>query len=114
MANRPKTRMPIEERAKQFMPFCALRGLGSALAQKEKTVVEKIALSEEMTEALDRTMHTLACGQITTVIYFHRDEYLKISGMVAQIDTTSRILQIVNTKIPFDDILEIIPSDCPQ
>lgn len=28
--------MPIEERAKQFMPFAALRGLPEALAAKEK------------------------------------------------------------------------------
>lgn len=113
MAKRPKNRMSIEARAKQFAPFCALRGLSEALAQKEKTAVRKIELSEDAAEALDRKMHTLSCGQITTVIYFHNDEYLKISGMVAKIDDTSRILQIVNTKIPFHDIFDIIVPDCP-
>lgn len=107
MANKPKTKMPIADRAKQFMPFAALKGLPDALALKEKITVDKIELSEEMAEALDQEMHKLAKGKIATVVYFHKGEYLKTTGMVARIDETSRVLQIVNTKIPFDDILEI-------
>ena len=108
MASRPKHKMPIEDRAKQFMPFAALKGLPDALAAREKITVPKIELSEEMAEELDRKMHDLVKGQIASVIYFHRDEYIKITGMVARIDETSRLLQIVNTKIIFDDILDII------
>lgn len=107
MASKPKNKMPIEERAKQFMPFAALKGLPDALAAKEKITVPKVELSEEMAEELDRCMHELTKGKIVTVVYFHKDEYIKTTGMVARIDETSRLLQIVNTKIPFDDILEI-------
>lgn len=107
MASRPKHKMPIEDRAKQFMPFAALKGLPDALAAKEKITVPRIELSEEMAEELDRKMHELVKGMIAAVVYFHRDEYIKITDMVARIDETSRLLQIVNTKIPFDDILEI-------
>lgn len=115
MASRPKHKMPIEDRAKQFMPFAALKGLPDALAAKEKITVPKVELSEEMAEELDRKMHGLAKGRITSVVYFHKDEYIKTTGMVARIDETSRLLQIVNTKIPFDDILEITyPSETPD
>lgn len=107
MAKRPKNKMPISDRAKQFMPFAALKGLPEALSKKEKIVVPKIELSPEMAEELDFKMHQLEHGKIATVVYFCKDEYLKISGMVARIDETGRILQIVNTKIPFDDILDI-------
>lgn len=100
--------MPISDRAKQFMPFAALKGLPEALAAKEKIVVPKPSLSPEMEEALDMKMHSLKCGKMATIVYFHKDEYIKISGMIARIDETSRILQIVNTKIAFDDILDII------
>lgn len=31
--------MPIEERAKQFMPFAALKGLPEALAAKERQIM---------------------------------------------------------------------------
>lgn len=107
MASKPKNKMPIEDRAKQFMPFAALKGLPDALAAREKVIVPKIELSEEMADELDRKMHKLAKGKIATVVYFRKDEYIKITGMIARIDETSRLLQIVNTKIPFDDILEI-------
>lgn len=107
MACKPKNKMPIADRAKQFMPFAALKGLPEALAAKERIVVSKIELSEEMAEELDRKMHLLRKGEIATVTYFHKDEYLKITGMVARIDESSRLLQIVNTKIKFDDILDV-------
>ena len=107
MANKPKNKMSIEERAKQFMPFAALRGLPDALAKKEKILVPKIELSPEMAEELDRQMHLIAKGKMATVVYFNNGEYIKITGLVARIDETSRILQIVNTKIPFADILQV-------
>ncbi|MFR4318201.1 MAG: hypothetical protein ACLT2Z_01235 [Eubacterium sp.] len=54
MAGRPKTKMTIENRAKQFMPFAAFACLPEAMAAKEKIVVEKIELSGDMEEELDR------------------------------------------------------------
>ena len=107
MAAKPKNKMPIPDRAKQFMPFAALKGLPEALAAMEKIPVDKIELSTEAAEALDAKMRLLQKGQMLTVIYFKEDEYLKITGMIARIDPNSRILQIVNTKIPFDDILDV-------
>lgn len=49
MANKPKHKMPIEERAKQFMPFTALKGLPEALAAKEKTVTGTFSPRKEDT-----------------------------------------------------------------
>ena len=40
-------RMNREDRAKQFMPFAALKGYPEALRKKEKIVVPKIELPEE-------------------------------------------------------------------
>ena len=60
MASKPKHKMPIEDRAKQFMPFAALKGLPEALAAKEKDTVPKIELSGEMAEELDQKMHERA------------------------------------------------------
>lgn len=39
--------MSREERAKQFMPFAALKGYPDALRKKEKIIVPKMELSEE-------------------------------------------------------------------
>lgn len=102
-----RTPMPIENRAKQFMPFAALKGLPEALAAKEKIVVPKILRTEEMAQELDRQTAEIKKGIILSVIYYHNDEYIKLTGMVAQFDKAARILQVVDTKIPFDDILKI-------
>ena len=40
--------MAAADRAKQFLPFAALKGLPEALAKKERVAVPKIVLSEDM------------------------------------------------------------------
>ena len=105
MANRPK--MSREDRAKQFMPFAALKGYPEALRKKEKVVVPKVEVSEEYAEVLDRKLRKVKKNDMITVIYFHDGEYLKKTGMVSRIDETARILKVVNTKIGFDDIYDI-------
>ena len=105
MANRMK--MDPAERAKQFMPFDALKGLKAALREKERIVVEKKELSEEKGEELDRILREIQLKDMVTVIYFQQDEYVKVTGMVSRIDMTARVLKVVNTKIGFDDIYDI-------
>ncbi len=105
MANRPK--MDRQDRAKQFMPFAALKGYEEALREKEKIVVPKIELSEEMKEELDRKMQQVMRNDMVQVTYFKEDEYLQITGMVARIDKDARVLKVVGTKIPFDDIYKL-------
>lgn len=106
MANRPK--MSREDRAKQFMPFAALKGYPEALRKKEKIVVPRAEVSEEYAEVLDRKLRKVKKKDIITVIYFYNGEYLKKTGMVSRIDETARVLKIVNTKIGFEDIFDII------
>jgi len=100
-------KMSREERAKQFMPFAALKGYELALREKEKIVVAKMELSEDYKEQLDRIMHRIAKNDMVTVVYFCKGEYLKVTGMVARKDESARVLKIVNTSIPFSDIYQI-------
>lgn len=97
----------MENRAKQFMPFAALKGYEEALREREKIIVPKSELSEEKKEELDRIFQEVRKNIILKVVYFSNDEYVQVEGMVARIDKDARILQIVNTKIPFDDIYNI-------
>ena len=97
----------MENRAKQFMPFAALKGYEDALREREKIVVSKIELSEERKEELDMKFRQIHKNDIIKVVYFHEDEYIQMQGMVARLDKEARILQIVNTKISFDDIYDI-------
>lgn len=101
-------KMSREERAKQFMPFAALKGYELALREKEKIVVPKMELSEDYKEQLDRIMHWVEKNDMVMVVYFCKGEYLKVTGMVARKDENARVLKIVNTNIPFSDIYEIV------
>lgn len=100
-------KMSREERAKQFMPFAALKGHMEALRMREKIVVERRELSEEYKEELDRKLRQVQKNDIVTVVYFCKDEYLQMTGMVSKIDETARMLKVVNTKISFEDLYGI-------
>lgn len=100
-------KMDRSERAKQFMPFAALKGFDELLSQKEKITVSRIELSDERKAELDDKMRSIKKNDMITVTYYAKDEYLKMRGMVSGIDTNARYLKVVNTKIPFDDIYDI-------
>ena len=104
--------MSIENRAKQFAPFSALRGLPEELTAMEKIVVPKLELSEYMAEELNKMLSLLKPGDMATVVYFSNDEYIKVTGMIARIDVECRMLQIVEKRIDFDDIYSI--KNCQQ
>lgn len=97
----------MDNRAKQFMPFAAVKGYEEALRAKEKIVVEKIELSEEKKEELDFKLQHIKKNDIITVVYFHKGEYIKLEGMVSRLDVVARVLKVVNTKISFEDIYEL-------
>ena len=99
---RPK--MERSSRAKQFMPFDALKGFREALAEKERIIVAKRELSEEQKMELDYKLKQIHKMDVITVEYFQKGEYVRVTGVVSRIDETSRVLKIVNTGIPFDDI----------
>lgn len=105
VANRKK--MSPAERAKQFMPFAALKGYEEALAEKEKRIVKKVDLSEERLEELDWVLQQLQKGSMVRVIYYNHSEYIEKEGMVSRMDLTARIITVVQTKIPLDTIYEL-------
>lgn len=102
------SKMSREERAKQFMPFAALKGYTEVLRKKEKIVVPKMELLEEYQEELSRKLRQVRKNDIVTVVYFCKNEYLKLTGMVSRVDDTARILKIINTKISYDDLYDIV------
>lgn len=114
-------KMTIEDRAKIFAPFAALKGYEEAIAAKQKIVVPRIELSEESKEYLDLQLgkigSLLANGQhpIIRIVYFQKNymsnedggEYIQFTGMVAKFEQTSRILQIVERRFRLEDIYDI-------
>lgn len=99
--------MDRENRAKQFMPFAALRGYEEALRKRERVVVPKAEMSEEKAEEINRILLQIRPRDMITVVYFREGTYLEATGMVAVLDPDLRILKIAGTEISFDDIFSV-------
>lgn len=62
VASRPRAKMAVADRAKQFLPFAALKRLPEALAEKERVVVPKIVLSDDMEELNQKMRKSYQAG----------------------------------------------------
>lgn len=107
MASKPRIKMPVSERAKQFMPFSALKGLEEALREKERIVVEKAELSEESAEDIANTLNLVKKGTYVRVVYFSDGEYISAEGIVTAFDKVFKKMTVIKTEIVFDDIYKI-------
>ena len=70
MVNRHK--MSKEERAKQFMPFAALKGFELAIAEKEKPVICKVEISEDRKDELDMKLREISVHSIASIVYYNK------------------------------------------
>lgn len=125
---RPESKHPHmsnADRAKIFSPFAALKGHTETIRKKEILRVNKIDLSVEAAAALNEKLTLLEKGQMVTITYFFSDPgpdgtggtaegiYITLSGIIKHLDSISRILEIENHKINFDDIADIRSDKFP-
>ena len=101
-------------RAKQFMPFAALRGYYAMVLAKNRVVEPPRELIGDAAERLSRKLGMVKKGMMITVRFYRTDAYDIITGMVTRIDPEYRYITIVKTKIPFDDITEVSGTDVPD
>lgn len=83
-------------RAKQFLPFDALKGLKEALKEKEIEYEEKRELSEESLTELDNIFNRIEIGDNITIKYYKSRRYNEIKGRVTKIDFIKKKIQIDN------------------
>lgn len=110
MGNNLRQKMPVSERAKQFMPFAALKGFPEALAQIEQahTATAKKELSEEMAAELNDSLLSLHLGCQAAIRYYKAGHEHQITGIVTKLDATFRYLLVDGTlRIAFDDLLQV-------
>lgn len=94
------------DRARLFAPFDALKGLRKELSLREKVPAERVELSEDQLELLDRLFHALHPGDIIRVVCFRDGCYEKVTGKISAISGKDRFVTIVKRKIAFDDIYD--------
>ena len=96
-------------RAKQFLPFDALKGFQEALREKEVEYEEKRELSEETLTELDECFNKIEIGSIVKIKYYKNRKYNKIEGRVTKIDYIRKKIQIDNSEnINISDIVNIL------
>lgn len=97
-----------EDRARQFLPFDALRGYKEALRKRERIIVEKKTLSEDEIDRISYKINQVKKGMIITCIHYDNGEYIKTEGFVSKVDFVYKYLDIVEKRIYFSDIYDII------
>lgn len=103
----PALRHP--DRAAQFVPFAALSGYYDLVRKQERIPEERHECSPEEVMAISRTLAQLRTRDLVRVTYYREDEsrYQTVEGGVACVEPDARVLQVVRTRIPFEDILRI-------
>ena len=100
------------DRARQFMPFDALKGYKEAILEKQKVIVEKKEVSEDDAIVISRKLNQIKIGDMIKIIYYDMDEYLCVEGLISKVNIDEKYLMVVKRKISFEDIkdIEIINS----
>ena len=107
--------MTRENRAKQFMPFDAMKGLNEALKDREErhSRVQKHGVSEEDQALISGTLCKVEKGSKVFISYFADFHDWEAEGIVTQINRDYRFLRMSRIgsqseeKICFDDLYDI-------
>ena len=96
-------------RARQFLPFDALKGLQEALREKEIEYEVKKDLSEDCLNELNNKFNQIEKGSLIRIKYYKNGRYSEIKGIVTNIDYIKKKIQI-NKKynINICDIVNIL------
>ena len=116
--SRPISRHPkmsVENRAKLFTPFSALRGFDIEILTKEqdRLLVPQVRLSNDQREIIWRALNEMQKGDWVTVTYFQPvkslngqpvGEYTLSTGVVKKVDDVEQLLVLDGCPIPFSTI----------
>ena len=123
--SRPLSRHPkmsVENRAKLFAPFSALRGFDIEILTKEqdRLLVVRVALEADQQEQVCQTLNGLRKGQSVSVTHFALvkeldgiplGEYVTQRGKVRRVDDFYQVLVLDTGSVAFEDIRELAVQD---
>lgn len=95
------------DRAKQFAPFSALKGLECAIERKRLLATTRRTPSEREAEILNDRLTRLSAGDRVYVMYYTKKGYIKRIVTVYDVDVTRRAILTDGEYIFFDDIYAI-------
>ena len=97
------------ERAKQYLPFDALRGLREELALREErhTRTERKELSETQQQELSLALSSLKKGDGVSVTYYAQGHYVVLDATLEKIDAYKGVLVLSGVTVSFEDLYDI-------
>ncbi|MEC4272609.1 hypothetical protein VJ923_05490 [Adlercreutzia sp. R25] len=98
---------PHPDRARQFMPFAALRGYYELVRDAERVAEPRVPLADDEARALDEAIAGLVRGDVVRCVFYERDGYRTLVGAVGQVDLIYRDLWIVRERVPFSRIRSV-------
>lgn len=107
--------MTREERAKQFAPFDAMKGLQEALRDREErhTRVERHEISEEQMEKNSEVFSCLTKGTKVKIECYYAFHDVTSTGTVTGMNAIYRYLKLGSEKFSFRDIYSIEILELP-
>ena len=105
--------MTLQERAKQFAPFDAMKGLQEALRDREERHcrVDKHDISDEDIEENSLVIAKLSKGHTVFIEYYCAFHYMEKEGRITEISIPFKFLRLNGERIAFADIYRIRITD---
>ena len=92
------------QRAKQFMPFAALKGFETLLAAVARPKESRVELSEDQIEEVNKVLQTVRGGDWVRIVYYDKHKYTELIGPVELIGKDLQILVVQGVEISFSNI----------
>ena len=96
-------------RAAQFLPFDAMKGLTEALQERidRRMKIERIELTDEQQELVSSELSKVLRGNKVRVNFYIDGHYIDIEGIVDKTDSVFQYLVIGQQRIYYRDIYNI-------
>ena len=97
----------VKDRAKIFSSFNPLSTLEKALKAKEREKSEKLELDETKIDEILKTISKLKPADKVKITYHDGDGYVRIEGLVSNVNQMDGSITVVKHRIWFGDICEV-------
>lgn len=101
------TSKPHSDRARQFMPFAALKGYHELAYERECVPESKHVMTDERAAELSQIISCLSKGATISIVHYENKHYTTTCGVVTEINEAFRTIRIVKKNIDFDNIFSI-------
>ena len=99
--------MPLNQRAKIFTPYAALKGFEELIREQENIYEETPVLSDDQYEDLNYAVSSIRIGDDITVKCFRDYRIRTVFGAVTKLEPQKREIWIDRKRITFEELIEI-------